>query len=33
MLSDEAQLKGAGPELFLRALREVEPEELVPASA
>ena len=30
-LSDEAQLKGSGPELFLRALREVEPEELVAA--
>jgi len=30
MLSDERQLKGAAPELFLRALREVEPEELVP---
>jgi tRNA-dihydrouridine synthase A len=33
MLSDEARLRGAGPELFLRALREVEPEELLPASA
>ena len=33
MLSDEAQLRGSGPELFLRALHEVEPEELVPASA
>ncbi len=32
MLSDEAQLKGAGPELFLRALREVEPGELLAAS-
>lgn len=31
MLSDEAQIKGAGPELLLRALREVEPEELVAA--
>jgi tRNA-dihydrouridine synthase A len=32
MLSDETQLKGAGPELFLRALREVESGELVAAS-
>jgi tRNA-dihydrouridine synthase A len=32
-LSDEAQLRSSGPELFLRALREVEPEELVRASA
>ncbi len=31
MLSDEAQLKGAGPELFLRALREVEPEAMLAA--
>jgi len=31
-LSDERQLKGAGSELFLRALREVEPEELVATS-
>jgi len=30
-LSDEAQLKDAGPELFLRALREVEPGELLAA--
>lgn len=29
MLSDDAQLKGAGPELFLRALREVEPQEIL----
>jgi tRNA-dihydrouridine synthase A len=33
MLSDEAQLKGQGPELFLRALREVEPEDVLAASA
>jgi tRNA-dihydrouridine synthase A len=33
MLSDEAQLRGSGSELFLRALREVEPEGVVPASA
>jgi tRNA-dihydrouridine synthase A len=32
MLSDETQLRGAGPELFLRALREVESGELVAAS-
>ena len=32
MLSDERQLKVSGPELFLRALREVEPEELVATS-
>lgn len=32
MLSDERELKAAGPGLFLRALREVEPEELVPTS-
>jgi tRNA-dihydrouridine synthase A len=32
MLSDERQLKDAGPGLFLRALREVEPEELVATS-
>src|SRR5208282_3446724 len=32
MLSDEGQLKGAGPELFLRALREVEPEEFMATS-
>jgi tRNA-dihydrouridine synthase A len=31
-LSDEAQLKGSGPELFLRALREVEPEQLTAAA-
>ncbi len=29
ILSDEVQLRGAGPELFLRALREVEPEDLL----
>jgi tRNA-dihydrouridine synthase A len=33
MLSDEAQLRGAGAELFLRALREVEPEDLLAAPA
>ena len=33
MLSDEALLKGAGPELFLRALREVEPEDVLADSA
>jgi len=32
MLSDQVQLKGAGAELFLRALREVEPDELLEAS-
>ncbi len=32
MLSDETQLRAAGPELFLRALREVESGELVAAS-
>ena len=29
MLSDEARLKGAGPELLLRALREVEPDDVL----
>jgi tRNA-dihydrouridine synthase A len=33
MLSDEAQLRGATPELFLRALREVEPEDLLATQA